>query len=75
MAISATPVTGGRDAPGTVSVSRPATATASPAMSNADGRSPPRTPAAIIVVWTAPKSVSAPMPAPMRTYANVKATA
>ena len=73
--ISAAPAGSGDVAPGSVSQPSPPAARSNPAQSRASGRSPLARPVAIIVTCTAPKSSSAPTPAPMRVYATVNATA
>ena len=74
-AISAAPAGAGAVSPGNTSTTRPDTASPRPTHSAVTGRSPARSPATIMVSWTAPKRMRAPVPAPRLTYAKLNAAA
>src|SRR5258708_13825859 len=73
--IAAAAAGGGACAPGSVSPASPQSATTRPIQTRAGGRSPWASAAANMVVWTAPKSSSAPTPAPTLKYAQEKGAA
>jgi hypothetical protein len=73
--MSALPTGSGRRSDGSTSHARPAAAAAMPIHDRTRGRSPEAMPQPIIVICTEPNSSSAPVAAPMRTYANVNGAA